>query len=474
MFLAGEGSAGVRIDPYKTVPVSPRVAWLSPEGVPVDEDGTRLSFDAWPDGTRLWASWDTVYRLIREGVGEALCWNGEEIRWRLRPPRGGDSEYGWRPQKSDAHVVRYPFDEDQGELILRGMVAWRDWLEYFGAAATGSTGSSAWSLLRARLELPLWTRVGRLPALKFTSGGRIENGPRGSGTYTGRLVHHDLPAAYASELGGLRYGGRWQEVTGFRDPGWWAQNGLPVFVRARVRLPEGLPFGLLLKRPRRRGYLAGLLESGYPRDGVIQGVWTWQEVSLAVAYGADVRVLNVWAHRARPSQLPFAPWWSSIEEGRGLGGLAGRLAKMTGNALWGRLAMDANGRGDRVVRSRKNGRGKLVQRKLPSRPAPPADHALAETVAGRVRARLTRAMLETGDNLVCVHTDGLWRVDDDYSSTPEGWRRDRSARRLELVQPMILRWWPRPRGDARVVFAGVPACVAAGKFDQVWERAQTS
>lgn len=454
--------------PYVRPPAAPRVAWLTPEGVPVAETGERLSWRAWPDEpTRLYASWDTVYRLVRAGAGEALCWNGEEIRWRHAPPAGGDGPYGWRPQPSDAHVIRYPFDEDRGELILAGLAAWRDWLASFGAAPTGSTGSSAWSLLRARLEAPLWTRVGVLPPLAFTSGGRIENGSRGAGAYRGALRHWDLPAAYASTLGELRYGGRWLDVSGDgRPPAWYAGDGAPVFVRARVRLPDGSPHGLLLRRPRHRGYLASLLEAGYPRGGEMQGTWTFEELELAERYGARIRVLAIWAHRARPSQRPFAAWWRAVQAGRELGGLAGQLAKMTGNALHGRLAMDAGARGERVVRKR--GARKLEQRRLPSRPAPPADHALAETVTGRVRARLTEAMLAAGDELVCAHTDGLW-VQGRFSLELEGWRDDKRADELEVVLPMILRW-RRHGGEWRTMFAGVPASESERAFERTWSR----
>lgn len=463
----------MKIEPYKRTPAEQRMAWLDRAGQPVSEEGELLAWDDWPAGTRLFTSWDTAYALVRAGEGEALCWNGEEIRWRHAAPQGGDGPYGWRPSSNDAHVIRYPFDDADVPGILRALAGWRTWLEREGAGVVGSTGSCAWSLLRATLEAPLWTRVGERPPLAFVAGGRIENGPAGSGAFAGLLHHHDLPAAYASTLGGLRYGGRWFEVTGEHEPEWYASNGLPVFARARVRLPAGVPFGLLLRRPRHRGYLAGLLEGGYPNEPGrrIQGVWTWPELELARRYGASVQLLRVWAHRARLDQTPFLPWWRAVERGRGMEGLAGQLAKMTGNALWGRLAMDAGQRGERFIRSRTGGSGRLVQRRLPSRPAPPPDHALAETVSGRIRAQLTEAMLVAGPDLVCAHTDGLWcEAAHPFELELEGWRQDKAARRLELVQPMILRWWPMRGSSPRVVFAGVPAGVAERAFEEVWTR----
>lgn len=452
------------LEPYKLRPVPPVVALLSPEGAAVSEHGEQLNLDAWPAGVRLYASYDTVYGLVRDGHGEALCWNREEIRWRHRR---FDDPQGWRARPSDAHVIRLPFDDERPDLTLRALAAWRDWLAGCGASPVGTTGSAAWSLLRASLDGPLWLRSGALPPLRWTCGGRIENGRQGAGRFDGKLTHLDLSAAYARELGGLRYGGRWHRASELgvsHGPEWWALEGRPVFVRAIVRVPES-PFGLLLRRPRKPGYLGSILqtESAFPRSTRLQGVWTWQELEVAAAHGATiVRVLETWVHFA--SGRPFLPWWEHVERGRSMPGLAGLLAKVTGNALWGRFAMDVKLAGDRHIRARDA--GGLADRKLPRRPGLPADHALAETVSGRVRARLTDAMVRAGDKMIAAHTDGFWFAGQGEEQF-EGWRPDKRARRLDLVEPMVLRWWPQ-RGRPRIVFAGQPASVAEDAFERAW------
>lgn len=483
------------VDPYKLHPVAPQVALLTREGLAVSEHGELLDLDAWPQGYRLWASYETVYALVREGRGEALCWNNEEIRWRHRR-----FEDGWQRRASDANVVKLPFDQLPVAAQLKAFAAWRDWLAEYGAAPTGTSGSAAWSLLRARLERRLVTSKGQWPPIRQTSGGRQALGPGGQGRYEGALVHLDLPAAYASTLAGLRYGGVW--LTSQDSPGRrlerYAGGDYPVFVRARVRVPE-LAYGPLLKRPRFlvRGYMESeLLGAVYPTRTRVQGVWTWEELEAAEAHGCTIeRVLGGWIHRS--GWFPFAPWWEAIAAGRSQPGLAGQLAKVTGNALWGRFCMDPRVSGKRSVRSSRG--AKLEDRVLPVRGAPWPAHDLAETVSGRVRARLYGVMAAAGDSLLAAHTDGAWLLKDpaedvngglaflspskgnpltprgSFSSGPafSAWRKKEEARRLDLLNPQVLRYWPEPPlpSEPWTVFAGVPAERAAVMFERAWRKA---
>ena len=54
------------------------------DGLVVDEHGSRVDLDQIEPGVRVWADFDTVHRLVNEGRGEAVCWNGEAIHWRHR------------------------------------------------------------------------------------------------------------------------------------------------------------------------------------------------------------------------------------------------------------------------------------------------------------------------------------------------------------------------------------------------------
>jgi len=465
----------VIVRPYKRTPAPPTVALMLDTGAVVDEHGDRLDFDTWPAGTRVWASYDTVRNLVNAGRGEAVCWNGEEIHWR----HARLDEDGWTPRGSDVHVLKLPFSDDRHELTIRALVRWRDWLASWGAAPSGTTGSAAWSLLRATLERDLFTSepFKGCPPLRATIGGRQALGPGGKGVFAGRLEQWDLPAAYASELGELPYGGHWVrsgDLAGVeRDPDWWAGENRPVFVRAVVSVPE-LELGPLPRRPRSRRSPQLVLGLGceYPVATRLQGVWTWQEVLAAEAAGARViKLLEVYGHFSG-GRRPFERWWEAVQEGRRMPGLAGVLAKMTGNALWGRFCMDSRG-GQRTIRSR--GSRRMLSRAMVFRGGQPPAHDLAETVSGRVRARLYGAMADAGEQLVCAHTDGLWLRKSTLSTglVDKGWRLKQSASRLEVLSPQVLRYWPRPaREDAPwVVFAGVPASEAYGAFREAWGRA---
>lgn len=454
------------IAPYKRRPEAPLVALLTPEGTVVDERGKLRDLDNWPDGMRCWTDYDTVRELVSAGNGEALCWNGEEITWRHARL---DVE-GWTRRPSDVHVIKLPFYE-QHELNVRALAGWRDWLAGYGASPTSTTGSASWSLLRATITQPLWTNMGDAPPLKQTLGGRQELGQSGQGAFDGDLAQLDLPAAYASELGRLRYGGHWFKTSTLprHDPEWWAQEGRCVFCRAFVSIPAGIAYGPLPRRLRRRVYggMAALISADYPRGKRMQGVWTWQELEAAQRHGVRIiRIVETWVHLAGDRQ-PFLPWWEAIEAGREMRGLAGLLAKTTGNALWGRFAMDTKAHGVRTIRSTDK-RGRLVARAFAFKGGRPPAHDLAETVSGRVRAKLYGAMMVAGDDLLSAHTDGIWcRASHELLSSLPDWRRKQDARAIELLDPQVLRYWPK-RGRAQTVFAGVPSKQADEAFALAW------
>lgn len=460
------------VEPYKRTPEPPAVAFLDREARIVDERGRVWAPDEVEPGMRVYASWEQVWRLVREGVGEALCWNDEEIRFRHRPrPEETDR---WVSRPSDVFVLKLPFDEAETERNVRAVGQWRSWLARYGASPTGTTGSASMSLLRATLEAKLVCGQGQRPPLLQTLGGRQEIGPQGRGRYAGKLTLWDLPAAYASELGGLQYGGEWWQHPWptCRPLDFYVLRRLPVFVRARVRIPEALAYGPLPRRPNRRmrSYQDALaFGMHYPTGRRLQGLWTWEELQAAEAAGCRVeKLIEAWVHRA--AWQPFAPWWEAVQEGRRMRGFAGALVKLTGNALWGRFAMDPRAIGKRGIR-RKTGR-RLVQRPLAKGSWQWPAHDLAETVSGRTRARLFALMDEAGDRLVSAHTDGAWTKD--CYEPDEAWRLKEGASRLDLLSPQVLRYWPSPPrfGEAGpvVVFAGMPAEAAPAAFAEAWEK----
>lgn len=461
------------VERYKRAPEPPTVALLTAEAEIVDERDRRYGPAELPEGVRVWTSYETARELVKAGQGEALCWNGEEIRWRHTQL----DARGWKTRPTDVNVVKLPFPDDPGPA-LDALATWRDWLKSYGAAPTGTTGSASMSLLRATLEGTLFCTMGEAPPILQTMGGRLEMGPAGPGSFTGRIEQWDMPAAYASELGRIAYNGRWHALSELpvqHPPDWWAATGRPVFVRARVRVPDGM-LGPLIRRPRKRmnmmrQHLDALTVPRYPA-GTLTGLWTWEELEEAQDAGARVlELLEGWVHLAgRPV---FAPWWDAVQDGRKARGLAGALAKMTGNALWGRFCMDVRVSGDRTIRRKPAGRKQMTSELVANRGAGPKPaHDLAETVSGRVRARLYRALVAAGPALLSAHTDGIWLRHSETCRLLEnqGWRQKAAARRLDVIDPQTLRYWPRRSDRPEYVMAGRTTLEAPEAFQTLWDN----
>lgn len=454
------------IEPYKRNPIRPTVAILTDKGRVLDEHGRSYPATAIPDNTRVYVSYESVAELLHEGHGEALCWNGETVRW--RPER---LEQEWKPRPTDVRVLRIQLPEDP-TVTVQALARWNNWLASYGAAP-GSLGQSAFSLLRATLRRPLWLSCGQVPPITWTLGARIQlcTPP---GLYDGRLVHFDLPAAYASTLGGIPYGGRWKHCAA--DSLDVVPADLPVFARARVTLPPSLVFGPLPRRPRQRqtAIQAALNPTVYPDAGVIQGVWTREEIQSAQRAGCKVRVLECWIHLPFTNfpdwERPFAHWWEAVQEGRAMRGWAGLLAKTTGNALWGQFCMSSGRRTVLTVKERRDN----VHRDASVKGGRPAAHDLTETISGRVRAQLFTFMQTMGSRVLSVHTDGAWcrMLDDDgdvVRAFDFDWREKERAEWLQLISPQVLAY-KRPADDEPVyVFAGIPFTRSQKAFQEYWQ-----
>jgi hypothetical protein len=453
--------------PYKVKHGRKQIVFVDPEGQYVDEDGERLRPKTIVEdhSIRCFCTWETARKLTAEGQGEALLWNGEHIRWR---PFKFHDEDEWHRRGYDAYVLRTPMYADN-ELNMRELVRWRDWLHQY-KALPATMGGTSMSLLRARVTRPLFCSsqwdTSQLPQ---SAGGRITIGPQGRGTFIGRLVHWDMPAAYATEIGTMRYGGRW-----FPEPNtsteWLdhlVEKGVPIYCRAKVYVPSSLPYGPLCRRYRQALHpLKAMLmlygDQRYPTGKSLQGIWTWEELATAQKWGCSVTVIQAWHHAAKPTS-PFAQWWEAVQEGRKMQGLAGSLAKTTGNALWGSFALDPATRGKRSIHSRHNGKFIVRHPVVPPRPINAIE--LAEIVAGRTRAKLYDAMMTLGDKLICAHTDGLWSFDDG-TDLGDKWRIKKNADRIQLLSPQHLRYsW---HGRSEILYSGVPAERAEDAFNNAW------
>lgn len=464
----------MKVGPYRRPPGRYRVAVLTEDGLLRHEDGGLYHPDELPEDTRAFGQWDVERPLLRGGIGEALCWNAEEVRWRRTPQPEAEE---WKDARTDVAIHRVPFDHRKGVGgFLAATVEWRDWLASCGARAASSTvGSESMSLLKASLAGQPEINFGRTfgapgdrPPIRWTRGGRIEDGPAGPGLHRGDLVQLDLPSAYSSLLGSLLYGGAWQQVdVGGRWFSRWLQAPEPMFVRAQVLVPEGLRTGPLLRPTRRRSNwitmhelaLKGPPDPPYPVGCYLAGTWTRAEIIAALEAGCAVEPLQAWVHRS--TRQPFARWWELVLAGRELlrGEPGELLVKMTGNALVGNFSRDG---GRRSIR----GGGRRMRRCAAGFQPYPA-HDLADYITGTIRARLWELIRWAGERLVTAHTDGAWIVDDG-TPYPAGWRVKHRAHRLDLLGPACYRFW---RGRwPQVVMAGVPAIEAEEAFAELWAR----
>ena len=81
-------------------------------------------------------------------------------------------------------------------------------------------------------------------------------------------------------------------------------------------------------------------------------------------------------------------------------------------------------------------------------------------------------MVEAGPALLSAHTDGMWLRHTPACKTlaAEGWRQKAAARRLDVLDPQTLRYWPRGRQDPVYVMAGRTALEAPEAFTALWSK----
>ncbi len=451
------------IVPYTKPQPRPQLAWMLDATRAITEDHDYVV--ARDFNGQVWASADLVWDLLRDRHGEALTWEGHPIKWHLQR---GEPWY--------VRVLQIPHP-DRPEDVASALSAWADWLHSYGAAPQGSLGGSGFSLLKATLPDPLWTSVGELPPIRFVVGGRQVWGVHGSpAIFEGSMTQWDMRAAYASTLGGMRYGGRWKRWSASYPFYLDADNGLMVFIRARVKVPDKARFasvhdvfaGPLLRRPRRERDLfeEAVWPTEYPVNVTIQGVWTWPELIEAGHAGCDYTILDGWVHEAPPDMYPFADWWAAVQQGREMDGFAGTLAKATGNATWGQFSIRSSGH--RGILSR-TPRGKRDYKRLHTRnKGNPSQRApdLAEYLCGVVRSRLFRGMRIAAGRMICAHTDGIWVLGDDV--IVPGWRRKQAAKLMRFDNPQCLAF--TYRGSEEYVVAGVHANGVRDWFEQRWSQ----
>lgn len=456
------------VEPFKNPPKRPRVALVNDEGIITDEYGNQFrdesSYKFRLGDIVVFILWDTAMALTKSGVGEILRWNTKDIRWRATKHL---EENIWKPRPLDAGIIQFPVGFDFNfDRVLSQLIEYRDWLVDEGAKPHCSSGTTSLSLLRAKLDDKLITGLGSCPPIKYTRGGRTLMGLEGKGKFEGKIVHWDLPAAYASTMGNILYNGSW-EVRPFNSAIKAYNRGAPVFVQATVNIP-GLPFGPLPETIRRgNNPLEGAILNtfGYAKDGTVSGVWTLNELEAAEEVGCEVKPEISWAMLS--ARQPFLPWWQAIQRGRELSGEISRsLAKRAGNALWGMFCTDPDSRVKKVIVHCENGKTKTRRIEF-RRNAQKPGHDLAEAISGSVRAKFYQHVVAANTHLICGHTDGVW-VKGNYD-VPEGWTIKQMARRIDVLDPQTFRYFVGQQ-HIGIVMAGIPPKLAEEKFEQRWSK----
>lgn len=434
------------IEPYKRHPGHRAVALMREDGRLLVEDGRSVApWQVSDHSTVIYLDSARCSRLLTRGWGSAMCWAGDPIRYYHD---GGE-----------AIVLRSGIEVGDDEAFIEALAAWRDWVEA-GGARVASIGSTAWSLMRATIPHPLATGAGEAPPIKVLIGGRQEMGGD-AGTHRGDFTSWDLTAAYPQAMAGLHYGADWQRVPASKvDVPELVSRGWGVFARAKVQLGD-MEVGPLPVRPvRERNTWEQVFDPIiYPRTGLRTGVWTGAELIAAAAAGATVKLSEVWSCGG---EQVFAPFWKVGQVGRGLPGLAGRLAKMTVNALWGQFAI---GREARQYLSFKDGRRFVAM--APDQGGRPRSFDLAESITGIVRSRLFAELLSIG-GIITAHTDGGWSGGS-VAPLGVGWRVKDRAEVMDVLNPQGYAY-RRPQ-DKRVhyVMAGVPMSGRERAFAEIWK-----
>jgi hypothetical protein len=429
------------IRPYRRPPPPPPVGIVCPDGRVLTETGRTIQLAS---AIALWPK-IVLYADRADAMGQVIRGAGSVLRF-------NDVSYRWETGGTKVHLLgQTPADLDD---FLAGVVAFRDWLATH-QAHPGNARQSSRSLLRGTIERPIYTDGGEAPPIRDVIGGR-QQPFRAPGHYSD-VELWDIEAAYAETMGTMSYGGRWYRVDSLPD----RTSAVPAFCHATVRIPAG-GIGPLPRRrihPNPNPHLRRLDVREYPTGMTLSGIWSLDEILAAERAGGTVKIDSTWIMPGEGA--PFAGWWEAIREGRAMPGFAGKLAKMTGNALWGSFA--ATGARTRLGWET----GDRVERPEPIKGRPPQARALAELVCSRVRVRLLSEVVEPyRESLISVHTDG-GILDAGAYDLPRGWRLKARADLLIYLGPQAFAYM----ADDAVTYtvSGVPEDLAPEIFGNLAE-----
>lgn len=458
----------------RVVPPHRDVAILIDKDTILTEDGEEWPYDLPPAGTKIYAPNHLVHNIFyKQKIGEVLKYDGEIIKWRKKCPPRYKSLATWANDPSEVSVVgSRSFPEDPFKA-LESYVDWRDWVESYGGNIVGTMSSTSWSLFKTTLEDESWyTPYEGVPGIDHPIGGRLLPCKSLWTTFEGNLIQWDLYSAYTRRLAGLAFGGngsKWKESRTTTNFDGLVEKGFCVYIEASVRFGKARNFLGPLPKRRTKYHPRPIANIGYPTEGTIEGIWTYEEIRDADRIGAAVSIRRTFVHYATGKRYHHHDWYNIISEGRtNLRGFARSLAKQTGNSLWGRYAMRI--RPAKTVFRSNDGKRQWVQH--PTRTLKRNQcMELADQLCGKIRSDLYGFAVSADNDLLQGNTDGAWvRYKEGWLPPSDDWRIKKRATRLDIIDDATYRYWEEGERTPTYIVPGINTDFVESHFDRAWEK----
>lgn len=438
------------------------------------EDGTEWPYDLTPDDTKIYAPFKLIKEIFlkRNGmkVGEALYFDAQIRKWRMRKPARYKSSAVWAGDPLEVNVSRSKSYPENPHEAVKAYAEWRDWVEYHGGHINGSISSTSASLFKTTLEDEFITPMKGIEGITYPIGGRLLPCKSLYTTFQGEFIQWDLFSAYSRKLAGLQFGGkgsRWAEIKRTDHLDILVGKGWLIYIEAEVTIPE-VQLGPLPIRRSKSYRHRPLYHYSFPRNTTLKGTWTYEEIREADRVGCKIKIIRIFRHYATGKKYWHKEWYDIILHGREtLHGFARSLAKQTGNSLWGRYAMQSHPsktvwreNGKRVSEKRHMGFSKSNQ-----------CMELADQLCGKVRANLYGLAISAGNYLIQGNTDGAWiEYQERWLPPNDDWRDKKRANRIDVLDDATYRYWEPGENEPTYVTPGLDAEYSERIFERAWQR----
>lgn len=462
----------MRVGKNKKAPPHRDVAILLDENTILTEFG-EMAYDRTLSETKIYASRKLIGEIFfKKKVGEILKYNGEIIKWRKKCPPHYKHHSVWHfSNPKEVHVNNSRNFPEDPIKALEAYIEYRDWVESYGGNIVGTVSATSWSLFKTTLSGGIWeTPYNSVPGIEHPIGGRVLPCKSKWTSFQGEFINWDLNSAYSRRLSELAFGGkgsRWIETRKRVNFDKFVSEGKCVYIEADINLESTLLGPLPKRRARYNPRTNGFVE--FPNQGSITGIWTYEEVRAAIHSGASIsRLHRTYIHAPTGQEYFFKDWHRIIQEGRdNLDGFARGLAKQTGNALWGRFAMQ-----HKAARTCWRENGKRVAYKHPIRTLKRNQcMELADQLCGKIRSDLYEFARSADNLLLQGNTDGAWIIDDKKWRPPnDDWRIKNRANEIDIIDDITYRYRREGEADFTYIVPGVGIEWTEKHFDGMWEN----